>query len=91
MANYRVGAARFRQLRMPYESPSLGLNISYQNLVRDYHTADNERDDYCIGWKSPPCDPEEALNYTTSSWTYQTASESEGAYMVRVTILIKII
>ncbi len=46
----------------------------------EYSSVHNEdRNDYCIGWKSPPCDPLEAVdNFTSDAWKYVDSLEILG-------------
>ncbi len=46
----------------------------------EYSTVHNEdRNDYCMGWKSPPCDPLEAVdNFTSDAWKFVDSIEILG-------------
>ncbi|KAL5018449.1 hypothetical protein ScPMuIL_004171 [Solemya velum] len=68
--NLRVGPARFRQLRTT-EDKCYGHAEKHHKCYDAYSTDSQDEKDYCIGWKTPPCPPEEeAFHLTSPSWRF---------------------
>ncbi|XP_050401879.2 polycystin-2 isoform X2 [Patella vulgata] len=88
MANFRVGPLRIRQIRTKERpAPDLGLLFGkkFGGLLgnRSYYwsyTGDHEdTNDYCIGWKTPPCSIEDkATSITVPAWEYTSSGEAWG-------------
>ncbi|KAL5019308.1 hypothetical protein ScPMuIL_005030 [Solemya velum] len=76
--NLRVGPARFRQLRTT-EDKCYGLAEKHHKCYDAYSTDSQDEKDYCIGWKTPPCPPEEeAFHFTSPSWRFTQPEEIWG-------------
>ncbi len=52
------------------EGPVISHGSTYY-VHGKYDMMNEEKHDYCIGWKSPPCDPNENIyNFTSQAWKY---------------------
>ncbi|KAK3787396.1 hypothetical protein RRG08_032353 [Elysia crispata] len=75
---YRLGAPRFRQLRMkPDDCLTERVPVSL-DCVSDYSIRTEETTEYCVGWNSQPCPQIDQLRVTAGAWYFQSALDIWG-------------
>ncbi|OWF51801.1 Polycystic kidney disease protein 1-like 2 [Mizuhopecten yessoensis] len=75
--NYRIGPLRLRQLRVNAGRCPFPL-MGYQTCYKGYEIADEDDQDYCIGWTDGPCPTNEILRLSSSAWKFTSATDLWG-------------
>ncbi|KAK3599275.1 hypothetical protein CHS0354_028630 [Potamilus streckersoni] len=77
--SYRLGPPRLRQVRCREAENCLFVTGKRQSCYSSYDINEEEDADYCIGWKSPPCQITETFyNFSAEAWRYMPSSAIDG-------------
>lgn len=53
--------------------------FGHQKCYKKYAQTSEESESYCLGWKSPPCDPkEDVYKYTSGAWKFTSSLDIWG-------------
>ncbi|KAL5018661.1 hypothetical protein ScPMuIL_004383 [Solemya velum] len=76
LSNFRLGPARLRQIRI---TEGKCPRYRFHECYGSYTSSIEDREDYCIGWRPLPCQPEEAaFHFTSPAWRFIPSSQIWG-------------